>query len=97
MTGEPWGWEWGWGCPVLLSPEPWSLPQDPKVIQGQVDPQEAYDPPHPNPNTPLGGEWIVPIPARGFSNVPILCLLLGLIKAYWVCFEDKGKNNITLF
>lgn len=68
----------GWvGPPSCFAPG--ALPpflQDLKVIQGQVGPQEAHGPLHPNPNTYPGGEWIFQSSAYGFSNVPILCLLL---------------------
>lgn len=63
----------GWvGPPRCITP----FLQELKVIQGQVGPQEAHGPVHPNPNTCPWGEWIFRSPACGFSNVPILCLLL---------------------
>lgn len=78
----------------ILPPLPWRTMACPSKSEA---PQEARGPLYPKLNTFLEGERISQSPGLGFSSVPILFLLLGLIKTCWVCFEDKGKNNITLF
>lgn len=78
---------------LLLESSPLS-PRLPSYSRSGESPRHSL---HPYPNICPEGEWIFQSSAHGFSNVPILYLLLWLTKACWVCFEDKGKNNITLF
>lgn len=84
------GWE-------IQNPLPLEYPSGIQHHSKSEGPQETHGPLYPKLNNFLEGERISQSPGPGFSSVPILFLLLELIKTCWVCFEDKGKNNITLF
>ena len=84
----------GWD---IQNPLPLEYPSGTQHHSKSEGPQETHGPLYPKLNTFLEGERISQSPGPGFSSVPILFLLLALIKTCWVCFEDKVKNNITLF